>query len=945
MKDIKLLIEKIKINREIEFEKDVKLLLDMKKYNDALNHSNKNDKENYMNSKNFNNSIGYVEKIYNEIKKKTIFEHSYYNNLINNYNKSSYYNTIMNYNTVSDKNENLINFFHMYLIRKYCEKNYYICLHNRFIRSITYSYLEKKNFLKYIDSDLYFLYSYIKTFSYILLKNENLNMYLIKLCSEIMSIIYEKLNLLRTKATYKNVQLYDEENYIPHNNLIKYIYFVVEFLCKNENYNYLNILYGVYSCIYVFSNVYYTCALSFNNLKAENYIKKKKDENKNYDEDNFILYYKYINEYSNCDFMRLNEMLLYFISKEKLKNNCNFNDILKDFNIVKYTTILQRMFFMEIFSKNNNDLIYNEKFKFIRINIFKKIYSIFDRCPLYLELPLEDKNLCDKYINEKEKKFYINNNSNKMQNVINDLKQNSEDENKSCLDNKEVHHYFFEEAKFNIDDMFFKKYLNNTIKENINNNENIGTICKSITDNNINKNIDNSTNNWHSEKEYFLKMFNDNYLEKKHYLECINEFCFIGIDFDKTITKKDSYFFFFKLLKKYYNYKNTEVKLTQDDISFFDNFSVEQMKNKKEFSPEERMDYLCKISQWIVLKEKNFLKQLEEKNNISDAFSDSYYYFLKIINDSIVKESLLLSYYDIFKDVNIDIINKTINESYEELELNDYFMETFLNLISFKQKNPQDFYFDIITLNFKKELCSFLLKNTLIKLDKLNFNQKLNSINNTYTEEEYYKKKNDKNLSSQFNNNDENKTNDYYNSFKKYFNIYYCKSYIYDKKKRKYTGEYKNNQLKIKYNKYSNENKIEKVSLNSVFDKTLIKNKVCSLLKNKDHKLSCFIGDSLFDIDIMLNVDIPILLGNNNIFIKFCEKHNILIKPLVLAGAKIEFLKLKNKHNENVNMKEGFMSIRKEREKQINEIYDENNKIIYYAESWMEICIFLFGNI
>ncbi|CRH03931.1 conserved Plasmodium protein, unknown function [Plasmodium relictum] len=935
MKDIKLLIEKLRITREKEFEKDVKILLDMKKHIDLL-HSGNNDIENSL--KNFNNSIRYVEKIYSELKKKTIFQHSYYNNVINNYKKSSYYNTVMNYNTINDRNENLVNFFHMYLIRKYCEKSFYACLHNKFTRSITYNYLEKKDFHKYIDSDLYFLYSYIQTFSYVLLKNENLNMHLMKLCSEMISRIYEELILLRKKAKYRNVQLYNEENYIPHNSLIKYVYFIVEFLSKNKNYNYLNILYGVYSCIYVFSNVYYTCSLSFNNLKVENYIDKKKNDNKNDDEDNFILYYKYINEYSGCDFMKLNEMLLYFISKEKLKSNFGFNDILKDFNIVKYTTILERLFFTEIFVKNNNDLIDNEKFKFIKINIFKKICSIFDSSPLYFEFPLANENFCYNYIDEKERN--ISGSSN--------LKKISKNENKEkCLSNNELHHYFFEKAKFNIDNVFFEKYLNNTIKGNVHNIENKGSTCDTVTNNNINDNTinNNRVNDWKAEKEYFLKLFNDNYLDKKHYLECINEFYYIGIDFDKTIVKKDSYSFFFKLLKKYYNYnKKEEINLTQDDIYFFDNITIEQLKNKKEFPPEERIYHLHKISQWFTLKEEMFLSKLKEKNDISEVYSDSYYYFLKLIDDYNMKYSILLSYYDIFNGVNVDIINKAINEAYEELELNDYFLEVFLNLIRFKQKNAENFYFDIITLNLKKELCLIPLNNILTKLDNLSYEKKLDNINNANNAyEEHYNSKNYEKSCNQLNNN--NKVSNYYNSFKKYFNIYYSKSQMYDKEKRKYTGEFKHNQLKIKYNKYTQMNKVENVSLISVFDKTLIKNKVCSLLTKVNHKLSCFIGDSLLDIDAMLSADIPILIGNSKIVTMFCEKHNILIKPLVLAGAKIELLKLKNKHNSCISMKEKFMSITKEREKQINEMYDENHKIIYSTESWLEIGIFLFGNI
>ncbi|SBT72304.1 conserved Plasmodium protein, unknown function [Plasmodium malariae] len=1108
MKDIKLLLEKLRTRREKEFDKDVKILIDLKKHIHVSRtkkgyKSSVTEEDNCLSSENFKNCIVYVEKVYKNLKRKTLYEHSYYSNVINSYHKSSHYNAIMNYSdddstsrgsrfisgmiscinsgstdngsclpfsplgVRTEKNVNLIKFFHMYLIRKYCEKSFYKCLHSEFTRAITYNYLDTNHFYKCLESELYLLYSYIQLFSSVLLKNENINeQHPIRMCSELLSNIYEQLNVLRKKGTSKNVQPYDEEKSVPHNSIIKYVYFIVHFLSKNKNYNYLNLLYGIYSFIYIFSNVYYTCFMSFNKVKAEKYIEAHDQKKINYEaklssnervvfphgdksyEDKFILYYKYINEYANVNFMELNEFLLYFLSKESVhKNNYHFNDIMKDLNIIKYATNLQKLFFTQVFTSTQKDdiLHHNGKYTAIRRNICKKICTVTENSPLYLDLTPEKKEAFQKYvelIREDGNSVYSTNyaqgsNSNETSICLSNSGEGSPrlHIHQECLVNSQFDHLFFEQTTFNIDDALFPKNGNEKGKmlEGITSEEFSGTGEKefkrndhinmegvkqnerfSTTDN------DEKKRGWKEEKEYFLKNFNDIYEGEENRLHCIDEFYYIAIDFDKTIIKKDSYSFFFKMLeRKYYksSYSKGNVnkdgsgnengigigngkgaKLTQEDIHFFKSFSMDKMKEKKIHSVEERIEYLHKINEWFIIEENTILEKLEDEKNISEPYSDSYYYYLKLVDNLHVSYSMLIAYYDILKDINVDVLNNLINESYDNFQVNDYFLEVFLHLMNHKQKNRKTFYFDIITLNLKKQICLYTIRNNLLKVKGVPIQSGVlhNSSSTTTTTATTTAAttaattatttaattattglgENSTSLPLPVNEctseqvEDTHDENDYYQIFKKYFNVYYSKTHTYDKEKRIYTGNFEYNKLKIKHEKYNEADSIEeKVTLCSLFDKTRIKTKVCSLLTNINHNLSAFIGDSLIDLDAMLSADIPILIGHNDLLIKFCEKHSIMIKPLVFAAAKVEQLKRRNRNrniNGNINNYESvksdtieyiegmhqkkvapgkFISITTERSEQLNDIYDENKKIIYSTESWLEIGIFLFGDI
>ncbi|EWC73991.1 hypothetical protein C923_05310 [Plasmodium falciparum UGT5.1] len=1183
MKDIKVLLKKLHINKEKEFEKDVRLLFDMKKYIECLtkrssnnnNNDNNNDKtncciinnnSNRLNSEDmfkdsikikednllkikhsYNNPIEYIERLYKELKGRTPFEYGYYKNVLNNYNKYDYYNYIMNnnhnllqenisnelyhnnnnnnscdknyLNNIKEKCENLMIFFHMYLIRKYCEKNYYECLHNKFIRSITYNYLDKEIFYNYINSDLYFLlYSYIQTFAYIILKNEKQNIYLMKLCSDLISRTHEELSTLRKEGTNKmNTYLYDKNFFSPYNNsLIKYVHFIVEYLSKNKNYNYMNILYGIYSCVYVFSNVFYSCSLSYNSKKVEQYIltenigKKYKniqcdhvsssnqkedytngmttqdvDNISDREKDMLRLYYKYINKYANTEFMKLNEFLLYYISKETvialLRDNINYNDVIKDLNIIKYSTYLEKYIFLEICTNNMNKEQYSDIiFRDIKMDIFKSICNISEKSPLYIELKDEDKKECfeiikRKWLNENNIKCTYENGFNKnmetqdhmnksqkkgivcpfLHGMNNEKKDNTNDniktnincnnyqnyhnyyyehiynsyniicprKNKNSFIHPQYEHLFFEKTKYNIDDTFFKQSLKNT-------NTLEGYEKKNISCDNYKSKFSGCPAHFHNinynlcdeEKEKKKKILNllnnnDNIINDHiNNLKCIDEFFHISIDFDKTIIKKDSYSFFYKLLCKHYNIKKPkDIELTQEETDFFENINIENIhkENKTNYTYEERINYIYKISKWYIIKENKLLKELQEKEDISDVYSDSYYYYLKKFDQINITHSVLISYYDILKDVDINAINCLIYDHYDNFQLNDYFLDVFLRFIQYKQHNNNTFFFDIITLNFKKQIVLYTLQNNIMKLENEhpfnvttseatynndnNNNDNNNDNNNNDNNNDNYCKDNHSdhnnnndnyckdNHSDHNNNNDNyckdnhsdhnNNNNDnyckdngrdshndqvkhkYYQTFKKYFNVYYSKMYSYDKEKNVYTGEFEYDKLKIKHKNYNgSSNKVDYVTILSLFDKTVVRKKVSTIIKNTNHKLSCFIGDSIIDLDAMLSTDIPILLGCNQLVLTFCKKHNIVIKPLIFAAAKIELLKMKKNKTESKSNTKGERtvhihkneqhesnSIIDQREKELSEIYDENKKVIYATESWLEIGTFFFG--
>ncbi|CXI53237.1 conserved Plasmodium protein, unknown function [Plasmodium berghei] len=910
IKDVKHLIESLKINKEKEFEKDLKILLEINSHNYRASSQNESKQNSFLNDKQLNSYIAYIETIKDNIKSKTVFENSYFGNILNCYHKSEEYNNVMNFNTnnniKNDKNsiynKNLVNFFFMYLIRKYSEIEYYKWLHSDFTKKKLFNNIDENYTNNYLNSYICLLYIYSKIVGYILLKNEGINTNLIQFCKKILLKTSEELESLfkiRKKDIHSNLTLNNV-------NLIKYAYFIIEILCKNNSTNYLSILYVLYSFVYILSNFFYTCSLGINtenfekqiqsNINTDNTITNSGNKNVNnldkkeifHNSNSISLHYNHMRKYGESKFMELNEMMLYFISKKKLEqSDCNFENIIKDLNILKYATYLKKNIFSEIFMNNQNN--YKEistKYEIIMNEIFRKICNFSDISPLYL----------NKLFNNKEdNEKYIQTNNNITIDTNNIVKKVEE-----CLKKTNFHTSLFAEPEFNIDINLFKKYLN---KINIKD-ENV--ICE--------------------EKNNFLKYFNK--YENIKLNNFINDFYYIGIDFDKTIAKKDTYSAFFKLLisKCYKCNSNENIDLSEDEIKLYENMNIDILNNKNNnpLSLEEKCLYLKKIGKWYYMNEYTIFKELEKKKDKSAPYSDSYYYFLKKIDNLHINNSMLLSYYEIFKDINVDTINSIIDENYELFHLNEYFLEVFLNFINFKKKNMSEFYFDIITLNIKKKICAYAIRNHLIKYDK-DYEKVTDYIEN--------------NLNLQ------HVKQNYDSELKKYFNIYYSKLHTYDKNTNKYKGTFEYDKLKIKHNNYNKENIVEKINILSIFDKTVVINKVLSLLDNLNHKLSAFIGDSIIDLDAMLSVDIGIILGKDTFLFKFCEKHDILIKPLPFASEKIEYLKTQKNANNYTKSDIKEETKFNPNHQRNNELFDNNNKILYSTESWAEIGIFFFGDI
>ncbi|SCM07628.1 conserved Plasmodium protein, unknown function [Plasmodium chabaudi adami] len=888
MKDINLLIERLKISREKEFEQDLKILLEINShYKTSVQNDEKKDK--LLNDKQLSSYIAHIESAHNDIKNKIIFENTYFSNILNCYHKSEKYNDVMNFkintNVTNDKssicNENLINFFHMYLIRKYSEIEYYKWLYNDFSKICLLKNTGENCRNKYLNSYKCFLYVYSKIVEYILLKNESINDNLTQFCKDTLLKTSEELESL-SKMSKKDIH----SNLIPNNvNLIKYAYFIIELLCKDNNANCLSILYALYSYIYLLSNFFYTCSLRNNNQKllgmaqgninADSNTANNLNKNENAGNSKSTCpHYNHMLKYGESKFMELNEMMLYFISKKGLeKSDCNIENIIKDLNIFKYSTYLKKNAFSEIFLNSQNN--YEEmcaKYENIMNEIFQKICNFSDISPLYLE----------KLLNNKE-------------NDIKCVKALGE-----CLKKANFDTTLLDEPKFNVDTDLFKTHLN---KINI---KDENTIC--------------------DEKNNFLKYFNHNESkELNNFSGFINEFNYIAIDFDNTITKRDTYYMFFKLLISncYKCNISGNCDLSPEEIDLYQNINIDMLNgnNNNEFSVEEKLLSIKKVEKWYSIFESNIIKELNEKKDISAPFSDSYYYFLKKVCKLHKNYSMLLSYYGIFKDISVDKANSIIDENYELFPLNDYFLEVFLKFINFKNENINEFYFDVVTLNFKKQLCMYTIRNNLIKYVKGCEGTKDSSENNLQSVKQHY-----------------------YAELKKYFNIYYLKNHNYDKDTRKYKGTYECNKLKIKHSHYNKGDTIEKACISSIFDKSLIVNKVSSLINNPNKKLTTFIGDSLIDLDAMLTVDIPILLGKNKFLLTFCEKHDILIKPLAFAAEKIEYLK--SQRSGNTSNKSNTQEETKSNTNQAhNKPFDNSKKILYSTESWAEIGIFFFGNI
>ncbi|EUD65919.1 hypothetical protein C922_03643 [Plasmodium inui San Antonio 1] len=917
MKDVKLLLEKLRISREKELEREVKIFLELKRLSDG---TPKGDEQNAVaterdangvtnpngvnNSIGGNNSIGadtpdsyvnylnYVKKKINNVRRKTVFEKSYYRNVLNCYDHSEHYKEVIKYTAhelqVTPQSElkkailqreNLLTFYYAYLVRKHCERNFLKCVHNDFIRSLTYTYLEKNLFFNFLSANLCVLSRCIKCVEVLSEETSNENLtHLLNQCRDVILGVYRELATLRGKdKQIETAQLVvdPKESDDVFSSLVKYFPFLNEPSGKsseggeNRHDAHMKDLYGVYAFIYVFSNVFYVSSLAVSRAKvgrhlpvtgmpncyADNQLSGNVDKNTDIHFSNhlsgdlhrFAMYRMCIEQYAKGDFMELNETMLYFLSRERMAqkgdsrdSNHTWGDILHDLNALRNATALQSQFFAAIAAK-----------------------------PIIGDSPVHS----------------------------------------------------------NVNDAASDPPL----------------------------------------------------------LPCINHFFYIGIDFDKTIIKKDSYSAFFKILEK--NYYKESVRpgkdtLTEEEIFFFDNFSLDKMQNKPEPTTQERIEWLHKMGQWFVLKEVAILEELKrDRENREEVYSESYYYYLNQVDKIHITYSMLLSYYDMFKDVDVDVLNGLISEHYERFQLNDYFLEVFLHLLNHKMENKDSFYFDIITLNLKKQICLYTIRNNLLKV-KEGEGITLPLSPPSPWSKEGAPFQNREGAASQ---------EDYYHTFKKYFHVYYSKTHTYDKGQRKYTGSFDYNRLKIKHGEYQprrdgnddggkNPNGvIEKVSLCSFYDKTLIKTRVCSLLRHINHKLSAFIGDSLIDLDAMLHSDIAILVGHNELLISFCEKHNIVIKPLVCAAAKIELLTRRrgglttsmngadrriteastslnratpssNDATTDVTPTTNFTAnkmapLTEERDEELNDLYDEREKVIYSTESWLEIGIFFFGDV
>ncbi|GAB68487.1 hypothetical protein PCYB_133610 [Plasmodium cynomolgi strain B] len=843
MKDVKLLLEKLRISRERELEREVKIFLELKKLSDG---TPKGDEQNAVATEKGANGvsmasdanspdsyINYVRKKINSVRRKTVFEHSYYRNALNCYDHSEHYKEVIKY-TPSDiqethksdmkkaiihREDNHQTFYYSYLVRKYCERNFLNCVHNYFIRSLTYSFLEKNFFFNFLSANLCVLDRCIKQVEVLSVETENENLaHLLNRCRDVILGVYKELATLHgmeKQITEVQMVVDDKETHDVRSSLVKYFPFLDNRFGKSSEGGsrhdiHMKELYGVYAFIYVFSNVFYVSSLA----------------------------------YAKADFMELNETMLYFLSRERMAqkggSNHMWSDILQDLNTLKNATALQSEFFAA-----------------------------------------------------------------------------------------------------------------SAVKQ-------IGGHSQ------VNPNVNHVTR------------------DNPPLRPCIHQFFYIGIDFDKTIIKKDSYSAFFKILEKHYfkqSVRKGKDNLTKEDVSFFDNFSFEKMKNKPEPTTQEKVEYIHKMGHWFVLKEMEILEMLKkDQANKAEVYSKSYYYYLNQVDKVHVTYSMLLSYYDVFKDVDVDVLNKLISEHYERFELNDYFLEVFLHLLNHKMENRDSFYFDIITLNLKKQICLYTIRNNLLKVrDGEGTTLPLpppppRSKQGTRSQEEEGMPSQKEVGMPPHNEVGTRSQEDYYRTFKNYFHVYYSKTHTYDKNQRKYTGAFEYSRLKIKHDDYqlrrdgstnggreTSQGVIENVSLCSFYDKTLIKTRVCSLLSDINHKLSAFIGDSLIDLDAMLHSDIAILVGHNELLISFCEKHNIVIKPLVCAAAKIELLArrrggLTSSSSGATGSSNGPTSSRNDgtaevapptdqREEELNDLYDEKEKVIYSTESWLEIGIFFFGDL
>ncbi|KJP89792.1 hypothetical protein AK88_00500 [Plasmodium fragile] len=845
MKDVKLLLEKLRINREREFEREVKIFLELKKLSDG---TPKGDDEstvgiekdaNGVNSRNGTNSpldvnspngaSNYVRKKINSLRKKTVFEQSYYRNVLNCYDQSDHYKEVIKYTpydfqgaqeTDSKKaitqSENLLIFYYAYLVRKYCERNFLMCVHNDFIRSLTYTCLEENLFLKFVSINLGVLAKCIKQVEVVSEETENENLVqLMNRCRGVMRGVYNELASLQGKdKTNEAAQLVvdgdDGESHHVCSSLKKYFPFLDEPCGKgiqegSANDAHMKKVYEIYAFVYVFASIFYVTSLAISKAKVGRYLPIRgmphdcADSRVQSDLQRFAMYRMFIEQYAKGDFMQLNQAMLYFLSRERLltqkegmSHTCG--DILECLNVLRNATALQSEFFAA--------------------SRVKEVGS-------------------------------------------------------HPTDNPHVN------------------YIGSGPSPRV---------------------------------------------------PFINHFFHVAIDFDKTIIKKDSYSAFFKILEKHYfkeSVRTGKETLTEEDITFFNNFSLEEMKNKPKPTTQEKIEYIHKLGHWFSLQELDILENLKkDQEKKEQVYSKSYYHFLNEVDKVHVNYSMLLSYYDVFKDVQVDVLNSLISEHYERFELNEFFLEVFLHLLNYKMENRDSFYLDVITLNLKKQICLYTIRNNLLKVRGGTFALSPPpppSSATAPTEE------------------------DYYQTFKKYFHVYYSKTHTYDKGQRKYTGEFEYNRLKIKHGEYqpgggNDVGTIEKVSLSSLYDKTLIQTKVCSLLRHVNHKLSAFIGDSLIDLDAMLHADIAILIGHNELLITFCEKHNIIIKPLVCAAAKIEMLaRARNATSDVTPATNGTanknVSPIDQRGEELKDLYDEKEKVIYSTESWLEIGIFFFGHV
>lgn len=1072
MEEAQHLLEKLHIHRQVQFDNDLQTLVDTITYNEQLKkETNKILEDSKKDSVVFENSMNHIKNVLEDVKKKAYFKSSHYRDLLGVFDNSESFNRFLNFNTTEEENEKLINFFHLYFLKKYSERNYYLCLHSNLFRSITYGYLHVNDFKQVEGQTFLLLQIFVSIISFACLKNETSNGKNAKCENEdLLNVIHSELNCVKEHISISKTSV---EEIVPVINVVKYAFFVMEILCKkNDYYNNADVLYGMCLCMSNLINICLTCSSCFDNGKIEEYVKKDKEQSimytekqknetttsnnstndtseigneseskKNVNSDimlnsdvsrnsNIIYYfYQYLKKFTTETFGMLNQKLLFYISKKKL-NECTYREkyeLLKNFNIAKFTTYIQQLFFTELTMNNGIKDIHLDFFSSLYQELFKQIISP-NNCVEKMSLQIQQG--AEKFQFEKidelqkvvithkeeqkrlererkkknqkkitERKVETNGNTS----IEKTKKEETEMDANECKTNErqseerlickifdetgikermvELHEALFE-AQFKINEEFFEKHKMKNEKEK-----------------SMNELLDVSKlpQNTNEQITRFNNLMNETGKEHTNDFPCIDYFYYIGLDFDKTITNKDSYGLMYQILMDLQNYipeDISNISLTEQDIEFFNSINHDIVINKdRTFTKEEKFEFLNKVNKWFLFSESQIVEMLKKKEEVSDVFSDSFNKYLKLIDNLHIKYSLLISYYDVLKGVSLNELNGEIDKRHKNLPLNDYFLEFFLNLIIYKNQNTKSFFFDLITLNSKKEFFISLIHNNLAELDQIYADELVQSNNKPKNKQQECVEKNHVNKEHITDKEESKQNKNYYRTFKQFFNIYYASCFPKDKEKRIYTGELKEDTNTIYYKHYTNKDITEQVPFFSLYNKKDIQKKVCSIINS--NKLTCFVGDSLYDLPVLLNVDVPIVIGYNELLVLFCQKHNITIKPLILAAAKIEMIAKKNSskgttttttcaygtcqnkwtensvnansvskgtcnNHKNINsemyqnlveqkcevsnnISANFHSLSDNKINELSSIFDEGKKTLYSVESWLEIGIFFFG--